>query len=245
MEYAKKMALVEPRLLESLQQQHQSCHNHQPQGMLEDKLCQLDQAMQHILDRKDISQEEKLKLYHQILQKYLLYKDKAEPMTVKLIGEPTPSMPQPYTTPLPPLPLAAEDGTQESLEAEIIQSAPKNLRHKASMLLRRLKQDDNIAWNAKGELVYKGDVVPNTHIHDLIQDVLRKRKTHIPVGWQTFARALRESNIPQDLVGNLDRWQWMNQEEQTPMGVTVSATEVHTPKIKSRSSKQLRWAPYK
>ena len=119
------------------------------------------------------------------------------------------------------------------------------MRHKASVLLRRLKQDDNIAWNTKGELVYKGDVVPNTHIHDLVQDVLRKRKTHVPVGWQTFARALRESNIPQDLVGNLDRWQWMNQEEETPMGVTVSATEVHTPKMKSRSSKQLRWAPYK
>ena len=198
--------------------------------------------MQQILDRRDISQEEKLKLYHQILQKYLLYKDKTEPMTVKVIREPTPSMPEPHimASSLPP----AEE-TQESMEAEIIQSAPKNLRHKASVLLRRLKQDDNIAWNDKGELVYKGDVVSNTHIHDLIQDVLRKRKTHIPVGWQTFARALRESNIPQDLVGNLDRWQWMNQEEQTPMGVTVSATEVHTPKMKSRSSKQMRWTPYK
>ena len=237
------MALIEPRLLESLQQQQQqlSCHDHQPQGMLEEKLCQLDQAMQQILDRKDVSQEEKLKLYHQILQKYLLYKDKVEPMTVKVIGEP--SVPEPYTIALPPPPLAEE--TQESLEAEIIQSAPKNLRHKASVLLRRLKQDDNITWNTKGELVYKGDVIPNTHIHDLVQDVLRKRKTHVPVGWQTFVRALRESNIPQDLVGNLDRWQWMNQEEDTPMGVTVSATEVHAPKMKSRSSKQLRWAPYK
>ena len=233
MEYAKKMALIEPHLLESLQQQQQSCHDHQPQGMLEEKLCQLDQAMQHILDRKDVSQEEKLKLY--CLQKYLLYKDKVEPMTVKVIGEP--SLPELHTkTPV--------EETQESIEAEIIQSAPKNLRHKASILLRRLKQDDNIAWNTKGELVYKGDVIPNTHIHDLVQDVLRKRKTHVPVGWQTFARALRESNIPQDLVGNLDQWQWMNQEE-IPMGVTVSATEVHTPKMKSRSSKQLRWAPYK
>ena len=224
MEYAKKMALIEPRLLESLQQQQQSCHDHQPQGMLEEKLCQLDQAMQHILDRNDVSQEEKLKLYHQSLQKYLLYKDKVEPMTVKVIGEP--SLPELHTkTPV--------EETQQSLEAEIIQSAPKNLRHKASILLRQLKQDDNIAWNTKGELVYKGDVIPNTHIHDLVQDVLRKQKTHIPVGWQTFARALRESNIPQDLVGNLDRWQWMNQEEETLMGVTVSATEVHTPKMKS------------
>ena len=110
MEYAKKMALVEPHLLESLQQQQQdqSCHDHQPQGMLEDKLCQLDQAMQHILDRKDVTQEEKLKLYHQILQKYLLYKDKAEPMTVKVIGEPTPSILQPHITAMPPL--AVEDG---------------------------------------------------------------------------------------------------------------------------------------
>ena len=152
----------------------------------------------HILDRKDVSQEEKLKLYHQSLQKYLLYKDKVEPMTVKVFGEP--SLPEVHTkTPV--------EETQESLEAEIIQSAPKNLRHKASILLRRLKQDDNIAWNTKGELVYKGDVIPNTHIHDLVQDVLRKHKTHVPVEWQTFARALRESNIPQDLVGNLDRWQ--------------------------------------
>ena len=145
MEYAKKMALIEPRLLESLQQQQQSCHDHQPQGMLEEKLCQLDQAMQHILDRKDVSQEEKLKLYHQSLQKYLLYKDKVEPMTVKVIGEP--SLPELHTkTPV--------EETQQSLEAEIIQSAPKSLRHKASILLRQLKQDDNIAWNSKGELVY-------------------------------------------------------------------------------------------
>ena len=108
-------------------------------------------------------------------------------MTVKVIGEP--SLQELHTkTPV--------EETQESLEAEIIQSAPKNLRHKASILLKRLKQDDNIAWNTKGELVYKGDVIPNTHIHDLVQDVLRKSKTHIPVGWQTFARALRESNIP-------------------------------------------------
>ena len=132
MEYAKKMALIEPHLLKSLQQQQQDqppCHDHRPQGMLEEKLCQLDQPMQHILDRKDISQEEKLKLYHQILQKYLLYKDKAEPMTVKVVGEP--SLPEPHTmtpqpeprTMAPPLPAVKEE-TEESMEAEIIQSAP-------------------------------------------------------------------------------------------------------------------------
>ena len=98
--------------------------------MLEEKLCQLDQAMQHILDRKDVSQEEKLKLYHQSLQKYLLYKDKVETMTVKVIGEP--SLPELHTkTPV--------EETQESIEAEIIQSAPKNLRHKNQYTIEMIK----------------------------------------------------------------------------------------------------------
>ena len=89
------------------------------------------------MDRKDVSQEEKLKLYHQILQKYLLYKDKAEPMTVKVMAEPTPMMSESHTTALPVAAAAAvEERPQESMEAEIIQSAPKNLRHKASVLLR-------------------------------------------------------------------------------------------------------------
>ena len=246
MEHAKKMALVEPRLLNSLQKQQHS-HDYQPQGMLKNELCRLDQAMQEVLDRKDVTQEEKLNLYHQILQKYLLYKDKVEPLAVKVIGETTltPS-PAPLSQPAAEYPAIPIEENKDPIENEIIHSAPKNLRHKASLLLRKLKQDDNIAWNAKGELVYKGDVVPNTHIHDLVQDVLRKRKTHIPHGWQTFAKALRESNIPQDLVGNHDRWHWMNHEEiQSHVGATASATDVQRPKIKSRSTKQLRWTPYK
>ena len=84
-------------------------------------------------------------------------------MTVKVMAEPTPRMPGPHTTALSVAAAAAveeEERPKESMEDEIIHSAPKNLRHKASVLLRRLKQDDNIAWNAKGELVYKGDVVP-------------------------------------------------------------------------------------
>ena len=62
MEYAKKMALIEPRLLESLQQQQQSCHDHQLQGMLEEKLRKLDQAMQHILDRKRCLSRRKIEI---------------------------------------------------------------------------------------------------------------------------------------------------------------------------------------
>ena len=237
MEYAKKMALVEPRLLASLQQQKQD--HHQPQSILQQELCRLDQAMQDILDRKNVPQEEKLRLYQDTLQKYLLYKEKVEPLTVKVIGQPSPE------TPPVPAPATARTLPEEhTMEAEIVQSAPKNLRHKASALMRRLKHDDNITWNPKGELVYKGEVMQDTHIHDLVQDVLRKRKNHIPKGWETFAKALKESNIPKDLVGNEERWQWMHQDA-APIEATKSATDVYNGKIRSKSSKLLRWTPYK
>ena len=119
--------------------------------------------------------------------------------------------------------------------------------------MRKLKQDNNITWNAKGELVYKGDVIPNTHIHDLVQDVLRKRKTHNPHGWEIFAKALKESNIPQDLVGNHDRWHWMNEDQLKiqaakrldNLAATASESDVHGQKIRTKSSKHVRWTPYK
>ena len=58
MEYAKKMALFEARLLERLQQQQQQ-HYSKP-GILHTALHKLDQDMQDLLNRTDISSEEKL-----------------------------------------------------------------------------------------------------------------------------------------------------------------------------------------
>ena len=102
--------------------------------------------------------------------------------------------------------------------------------------------------------MYKGEVVSHTHIQDLVQDVLQKRKNHIPRGWQTLAKALKESNIPQDLIANQDRWDWMNHAESPrtraewqleSLAATSSASEIYEPKLKSRPSKQLCWTPYK
>jgi hypothetical protein len=50
---------------------------------------------------------------------------------------------------------------------------------------------------------------------DLVNDVLRKRKYFNPQGWKTFAEALREANIPQDLIGQEDRWKYINQTKRT------------------------------
>jgi hypothetical protein len=41
--------------------------------------------------------------------------------------------------------------------------------------------------------------------------VLSKRKYFNPQGWETFGEALREANIPQDLIGHEDRWRYITQ----------------------------------
>ncbi len=201
MEYAKKMALVEPRLLERLQQQQ---HYSKP-SIVDTTLHKLDQDMQDVLNRKDISSEQKLDQYNETLQKYLMYTQKKEPMKIQLLQQ------------NPDLATAAVENkdspTESQLESEIIETAPKLLQTKAKLLLKRLRNDPNISWNNRGELVYKGDTVQNTNINDLVQDALRSRKHYVPRGWQTFATALRESNVPQDLIGNQERWQYMMHEE--------------------------------
>jgi hypothetical protein len=40
---------------------------------------------------------------------------------------------------------------------------------------------------------------------ELVNDVLSKRKYFNPQGWETFGEALREANVPQDLIGHEDR----------------------------------------
>ena len=129
MEYAKKMALVEPRLLESFQQQ-QHHHQHHPHAMLDKELCQLDQSMQEILDCKDVFQEQKLKLNHQILQKYLLYNKQVEPIEMTVAE----------TKVLLSMPAAGMTEKVDPIETDIIESAPTKLNQKASLLMRRIKQ---------------------------------------------------------------------------------------------------------
>jgi hypothetical protein len=72
-----------------------------------------------------------------------------------------------------------------------------------------------ISWNEKGELKYKGETVQGSNVVDLVNDVLRKRKYFNPQGRETFGEALREANVPQDLIDHEDRWRYITQMKRT------------------------------
>jgi len=217
MEYAKKMALVEPRLLEKLQKPggHES--------PLDQSMSRLDQEMRNILDRGELNEDEKVKQYQQTLSKYLTMKSQKQHEMEK------------------PLPVQLIPGVKTDnhhIEEEIVKTTPKNLKRRAQALIDRIKSSSILDWNDKGELVYKGERIPDTHIVDLVNDVLRKRRNVEPTGWQVFAQGLKEGHIPQDLVGHPERWQYMH--PSTPKLPTPLKRRRHVVSTPVRR----RWTPY-
>jgi hypothetical protein len=78
-----------------------------------------------------------------------------------------------------------------------------------------MKSSLDISWNEKEELKYKGETVQGSNVVDLVNDVQSKRKYFNPQGWETFGEALREANVPQDLIGHEDHWRYITQTKRT------------------------------
>ena len=161
-----------------------------PVNPIHRSIVTLDDDMRTVLDRRDLSDEEKVRQYNQILQHYLEYHDHLK-------------------TPSPP----KEGNTVK--DDEIIRTVPTRYKGKAENLLKRIEREPTMHWNERGEFVHNGQVIKGSNIVDLVNDVVRQRKDFHPHGWQEFARALRKGNVPQDLVGNRKRWDWMHRESAT------------------------------
>ena len=201
------MLLVEPKLLEGLQQHH-VVRNPTVKSM-----TRLDDEMQSILQRDDLSMEEKVKAYQQKLQRFLVYDDKYEnrpPVKVQIVrGNAATKNDASFNTDQS-VSLDQNPSKPDAIEDEVIRSVPKTMRNKAGLLLQKIKSKPDMKWNDRGELVYKGERIKNSNIVDLVNDVLRRRKHFEPRGWQVFSAGLRESNVPQDLIGHKERWNWMH-----------------------------------
>jgi hypothetical protein len=120
----------------------------------------LDKKMESILEREDLSTDERLKLYDQSFTQYLNVHDDHRPRPV---------VSRMSTSP----PAVIETETTDAIEEEIV---PKTMKTKAELLVRKMEADPNIAWSEKGELKYKEETVRGSNVVDLVNDVLRKRK---------------------------------------------------------------------
>ena len=227
MEHARKMALVDPRLLDTLRSP--------PPPLATDtlgrKVQALDDEMKTILDRTDLDDWTKVTLYNQVLQRYNVVADKRikEPLRVVTVNESEVAS-ESESAGTAPAPISG-------LEATVLATVPKTMQAKASRLMEHLKRD--IAWTARGELIHEGVPVVGSNVVDLVNDLLRKRQT-APTGWLPFARQLRAINLPMTLVGNVARRAYIRPEPP----VTPSRRSSTPPRDASgRARRSLSWTP--
>ena len=220
------MALVDPRLLDTLRSPPPATDT------LGKKVQALDDEMKTIFDRTDLGDGTKVTLYNQVLQRYNVLADKRikEPLRVVTVNESE---------------VASESGSKgavrtpiSGLEATVLATVPKAMKAKASRLMEHLKRD--IEWTARGELIHEGVPVVGSNVVDLVNDLLRKRKT-APTGWQPFARQLRAINLPMTLVGNVSRRAYIHPES----SITPSRRSITHPRVTTVGSarRSLSWTP--
>ena len=227
MEHARKMALVDPRLLDTLR----SPPPPPPPATdtLGKKVQALDDDMKTILDRTDLDDGTKVTLYNQVLQRYNVLADKRVKAPIRVVTVNESEVEQESE--------GAVRAPISGLETTVLATVSKTMQAKARRLMEHLKR--YIAWTARGELIHEGVPVVGSNVVDLVNDLLRKRKTD-PTGWQPFARQLRAINLPMALIGNVSRRAYIR----PAPTVTPSRRSTTTPRAAAGSARRsLSWTP--
>ena len=176
--------------------------------------------MNQILQNTDLSEAEKAQKYGETLFKlqHSLEKTKKPPSVLSSTNSPQPT----------------DQASTVALHDQILQSVPKTMQRKAELLLGMIKNNNKLTWDEQGVVSYKGKRIHGSNIIDLINDTIRQRKGVEPRGWKTFSKALHESNIPQEVIGNPSRWKWMQKSHDMSDG---EESDRFTPKSVRKSLK--------
>ena len=147
------------------------------------KRREFDVAIEDILKNDRLSPDEKAKAYGQVIQQQRFWRERSKNDTLPKNGE----------------------GEQLAVNF-IVDAVPKTFKSRAERLVNFLKES-GITWTDRGELIdLNGQKVTGSHITDLVNDLMRYRKTVHPVGRNVLARDLNRLNVPHELVGNEERW---------------------------------------
>src|SRR5688572_17009409 len=196
MEHTKKMILVETRQIEKLKE-----------SMLDKTLSKLDGEIYDILHR-NIADDEKAKLYSNSLSRYLNI-DKPSVVTTTFKSEDLAASDVGAAAASEKASESVKDS--QNVESLVLKTVPKKWKSQASRLLTHIKNNPDVTWSEKGELVLKNTTIPKTHAVDLVNDLVRQRTSMpSPSGWKQLANALKGYNIPHELIGNEDRWKHIN-----------------------------------
>lgn len=81
---------------------------------------------------------------------------------------------------------------------------PKRYREKCEKILKVLENSQIFKWNSDGVIEYKGDIIANSHIADLLLTAVRPfaSKNSNPPGLNEFIRTIVDLNVPKALLSS-------------------------------------------
>ena len=90
-------------------------------------------------------------------------------------------------------------------DEHILKAVGQKFRSKASNLLSYIQRmsPQDMSWNSRGELIYKGDTIKGSNIIDLIRTVMHNNSRALVIpGSKVFEQVLKDVNVPITLIGN-------------------------------------------
>ena len=116
---------------------------------------QKDTQISDILQRDDVTDDEKQKLFNTYFESYLELRRQKETPVMKEERRAEPQL--------------SDDAVAESI--------PITMRSRATALLSRLKaKPDVVTWDKTGQVKIDGETIPGSNISDLVSDAMRSRK---------------------------------------------------------------------
>ena len=207
-----------------------------------------DTDMTNILQRTDVDDTEKQKLYAN-LERYLNLRQQKDSQTPTIRIAPSTANREEGPNP---------DNGQLS-DAVVVEHIPKTMRPRATAILKRLKErPDIITWDKTGQVKLEGQSIPQSNISDLISDALRARKNFNSTGSKEFFRTLSKINMPKDLVRNEGRWKEAQMDSSPPEERSLldspqaspsskyfqTLLKIHDEKASKPKQTQERWLKY-
>ena len=151
-------------------------------------LSALDTHLREVLANKMLPDDQKAKLYGQILDRYNSVRDQH-------LGH----SPVPVANDPPPL----------SPNVNVCANLHSRYTNKARGLFDHLKQLPGMRWNEKNEMIYNDRVIPGSNLIDLVHTYVKpgRRGAAKPAGWHEFGQALLTNNVPRTLITNKHLWE--------------------------------------
>ncbi len=166
----------------------------------------LDVAIRNILQRTDLDPHGKVKLYSNVLQRFLTIVKQGDlesgtlTLTIPKQDGDAPAVTAPVN------PSSNNDYGEDQIVSEILNNVPQRSLKNVKYILDKMSNAKPLSsWTASGEFVFKGHVISGSHVLDLVKSITAPhtiRDEYRPRGWNEFLDAFAVLNIPFSTISN-------------------------------------------